>query len=230
MHIGILQTGHVAEALIQQHGDYDTIFPVFLDGYGFTFTNYAVVDMVFPQDLHAADGWLITGSKFGAYEDLPWIKPLEDLIRDIYAAHVPMVGICFGHQIIAQALGGKVEKFSKGWAVGRQIYDFEEIGEVALNAWHQDQVTAKPEDAKVIASNEFCENAALVYDDRALTYQPHPEFLTPYLTGLLEVRAPGVVPAPLIEGAFGEIEKPVATQAFADRIAAFFKHPRTSHG
>ena len=82
----------------------------------------------------------------------------------------------------------------------------------------------------MIASNAFCENAALVYDDRALPYQPHPEFLTPYLTGLLEVRAPGVVPAPLIQTAFSDIEKPVATQAFADRIAAFFKHPRTSNG
>jgi GMP synthase (glutamine-hydrolysing) len=230
MHIGILQTGHVAEALIQKHGDYDIIFPAFLDGYGFTFSNYPVVDMVFPQDIHAADGWLITGSKFGAYEDLPWIKPLEDLIREIYAAHVPMVGICFGHQIIAEALGGTVEKFNKGWAVGRQIYEFEDIGEVALNAWHQDQVTQRPEGAKVIAANAFCENAALAYDDRVLTYQPHPEFLAPYLTGLLKVRAPGVVPAPLIRAAFDDIEKPVATQAFADRIAAFFKHPRTSHG
>jgi len=71
------------------------------------------------------------------------------------------VGICFGHQIIAQALGGHVEKFADGWAVGRQIYDWGDKT-VALNAWHQDQVVALPDDAKVLASNNFCAAAALV--------------------------------------------------------------------
>jgi hypothetical protein len=74
--------------------------------------------------IHAAEGWLITGSKHGVYEDHPWIPPLEQFIRDAYAAHVPVVGICFGHQIIAQALGGKVEKFPGGWSVGPTEYDF----------------------------------------------------------------------------------------------------------
>ena len=229
MHIGILQTGHVAETLIPEHGDYDTIFPAFLDGHGFTFTNYAVVDMEFPEGPDVADGWLITGSKHGAYEDHPWIAPLEDLVRKIYAQSIPMVGICFGHQIIAQALGGKVEKFAGGWAVGHKTYDIDGLGQMAINAWHQDQVTEIPPDARVIGRNDFCANAALVYGDKALSFQPHPEFRRDYLDGLLRVRAPGVVPDPLIAEATANLDKPVSKDRMAQYIADFFKSDRGTH-
>lgn len=93
-----------------------------------------------PPRSHDADGWLITGSRHGAYEDHAFIPPLEGFIRDAYGAAVPMVSICFGHQIIAQALGGKVEKFNGGWSVGAQDYDFGDE-KLTLNAWHQDQAT-----------------------------------------------------------------------------------------
>ena len=230
MHIGILQTGHVADALIPEHGDYDEIFPKFLAGQGFTFSNFAVVDMEFPSSADVVDGWLITGSKHGAYEDHPWIPPLEDLIRDAYAKAVPMVGICFGHQIIAQALGGRVEKFQDGWAIGHHNYHIDGMGEVAINAWHQDQVVALPGDAKVIGHSDFCANAALVYGNKALSFQPHPEFKRDYLEGLLRVRAPGVVPADLIERAESALDQPVAETAMAAKITAFFKASRQSNG
>ena len=229
MHIGILQTGHVAEALIPEHGDYDQIFPAFLSGQGFSFTNYAVVDMEFPTAPDVVDGWLITGSKHGAYEDHPWIKPLEDLIRDIYARAIPLVGICFGHQIIAQALGGKVEKFAGGWAVGRQVYELDGVGDVAINAWHQDQVTHVPSDAVVIGRNAFCENAALVYGDKALSFQPHPEFTRDYTEGLLRVRGPGVVPDDLLHEAATKLDVPVARDEMARHIAKFFRAKGATH-
>src|SRR5690606_32956787 len=118
---------------------------------------------------HEAEGWLLTGSRHGVYDGLPFIAPLEAFVRDAYAAGVPLVGVCFGHQLIAQALGGRVEKFDGGWAVGRHSYAFEGVGEVALNAWHQDQVIEAPAGARQVASSEFCKNAALVYGDRAFT-------------------------------------------------------------
>ena len=123
MKIGILQTGHAPDALIDDTGDYDEMFRDLLGGHGFTFATFAVVDGQFPDSAKDADGWLITGSRHGAYDDLPWIPPLEDLIRDIHARGLPLIGVCFGHQIIAQALGGKVEKFKGGWAIGRTTYD-----------------------------------------------------------------------------------------------------------
>lgn len=222
MKIGILQTGHAPDELLEKTGDYDRLFQKLLDGNGFTFTTYNVVDMEFPDKITDCDGWLITGSKHGAYEDHPFIPPLEAFIRDVYAADIPMVGICFGHQIIAQALGGKVEKFSDGWAVGRQTYNW--VGEdVALNAWHQDQVTALPEGAKVIASNDFCANAALVYDKRAFTTQPHPEFGSDFIAGLTQHRGPGVVPDTQLASTRADLDKPIDNARIAAQIARFFK-------
>ena len=110
MKIGILKTGHAPDIVRDELGDYDAMFARLLGGHGFSFDPYDVVDEEFPVGAHAADGWLVTGSKHGAYEDHPWIAPLEQLIRDIRAADRPLVGVCFGHQIIAQALGGTVVK------------------------------------------------------------------------------------------------------------------------
>ncbi|MFN6976631.1 MAG: type 1 glutamine amidotransferase [Gemmobacter sp.] len=225
MQIGILQTGRAPDALVGTTGDYPAMFARLLDGYGFTFRTWAVVDMDFPKGVHDADGWLITGSRHGAYEDHPFIKPLEAFIRDAYAAHVPMVGICFGHQIIAQALGGRVEKFSGGWSVGPTVYDFE--GEaVTLNAWHQDQVTALPPGARIVARGPMCDYAALAYDDRALTIQAHPEFSRDFIEGLMQTRGRGLVPEDRLAAASERRGRPLSDQAVADRIAAFFKQPR----
>ena len=222
MKIGILQTGHSPKELLGETGNYADLFVNLLAGQDFEFTTYSVVDMDFPANADVADGWLITGSKHGAYEDHPFIAPLETLIRDIYAADLPLVGICFGHQIIAQALGGKVEKFKDGWAVGRQTYDWQ--GEdIHLNAWHQDQVVALPEDAAVCARNDFCENAALIYGKKAFTVQAHPEFDGNFIAGLATHRGPGVVPDAQLDAARATIDAPVHNVRLARKIGSFFK-------
>lgn len=226
MLIGILQTGLAPDALAPSMGDYPDMFARLLDGHGFTFQTFQVVNGVFPGSVNDCDGWLITGSKHGAYENHTWIPPLEDFIRAAFAARVPVVGICFGHQIIAQAMGGKVEKFAGGWSVGPTDYDFD--GEtVTLNAWHQDQVVERPKGATVLASSGFCENAALLYDDRALTIQAHPEFQPDFVEGLMKTRAIGVVPDPLLQAAATKLNTPLQDKSMAARIAAFFKAPRT---
>jgi GMP synthase-like glutamine amidotransferase len=222
MKIGILQTGHAPDELRPTTGDFGDLFKRLLGGHGFEFTVYSVVDMDFPAAVTDCDGWLITGSKHGAYEDHPFIPPLEALIREIYAADIPLVGICFGHQIIAQALGGKVAKFAGGWAVGRQSYH---IGgqDYALNAWHQDQVIALPKDATVVGSNDFCANAALVYGDRIFTVQPHPEFDRQVIDGLATYRGPGNVPDAQLAQVRDNLDKPVDSDRLAAQIARFFQ-------
>ncbi|MEP2029133.1 MAG: type 1 glutamine amidotransferase [Paracoccaceae bacterium] len=225
MKIGILQAGHTPDDLVRTLGDYDSLYPDLLAGYGFSFEAYCVVDMEFPKSIAECDGWLISGSRYGAYEDHTWIPLLEDFIRQIYADGRPLVGVCFGHQIIAQALGGKVEKYKGGWSVGHTEYIFD--GEIIpLNAWHQDQVTKRPTDAKVIASTDFCENAAFVYGDKVWSLQPHPEFSAAFVDGLINGRGQGVVPEPILAEATAKLTEPLANAAIADRMAAFFRQER----
>lgn len=221
MKIGILQTGQSPEPLRDQ-GDYPDLFVALLAGQGFTFQTWHVEAMEFPASVHEADGWLITGSRHGVYEGHPFIAPLEHFIRDAVAAKVPVAGICFGHQVMAQALGGTVEKFQGGWSVGATDYEFE--GEpITLNAWHQDQITALPPGATVIASSPFCQYAGLAYGDLGFSVQPHPEFQPAFMAGLIDARGRGVVPDPLLDDARARLEQPLDSRRLADRIATFFK-------
>lgn len=222
MKIGILLTGHPPDQLSDKYGDYAKMFARLLDGNGFEFVAYDLENLQFPNAITECDGWLITGSKHGAYDTLPWIPPLEDMIRDIYAAGFPIVGICFGHQIFAQALGGKVEKFSGGWAVGHQTYDWDGRS-VDLFAWHQDQVIVPPDNARSVASNALCKHAALVYGDTAFTVQAHPEYDAGFIDGLATYRGPGVVPDDLLSAARASLVKPVDNAHIARQIARFFK-------
>ena len=139
----------------------------------------------------------ITGSRHGVYEDHRWLDPLREFIRLIHYEKLPLVGICFGHQIIAQALGGVVEKFQGGWSVGSTLYKYGNR-DVNLNAWHQDQVIVPPSNAETVMTNDFCKFAGLAYDDNIITFQPHPEFNSDYIQGLIENRGKGIVPDNLL--------------------------------
>ena len=221
MQIGILQCGQAPDALKDQAGDYPDMFERLLGGRDFTFQTFSVVDGVFPDGPDLADGWLITGSRHAVYEDHAWIAPLEELIRKIAASGKPLIGICFGHQIIAQAMGGKVEKFRGGWAAGRQVYDFGDE-KLALNAWHQDQVVELPEGAQVIAENATCKYAGLVIGDNILTVQPHPEFDSPMISALIQYRG-AALSDELREKARAGLTKTTASDQMAERMAAFFR-------
>ena len=223
MKIGILRTGVTLPIIQQKHGDFDVLFKNLLADDDFDFTSYKVLEDEFPDSINTCDAWLITGSAHSAYEKLPWIARLEQFLRDAYSADIPIVGICFGHQILAQALGGKVEKFEKGWGVGPHQYHFDGIkNPVVINAWHQDQVTALPEDSEVVGRSEFCENAAIIYGKKAFTIQAHPEFTNSFTEDLIEQRRK-MVPADLIEVAEAELTKSNPSKEVVEQIKTFFK-------
>lgn len=225
--VGILQCGEAPEGL-ESLGDYDTLFHDLLGHEAFSFKTWRALDSVLPETVNEADAWLVTGSRFGAYEDHDWIAPLEAFVREVQAAAVPMLGICFGHQVIAQALGGRVEKFSGGWSVGRSSYRWQGDPAVALQpdaelplmAWHQDQVIEPPETARTVAASDFCQHAALVYGESTFTVQPHPEFGPDFVDGLIRVRGKNV-PQTLIQAATDSLDAPLKRDAMAEAMRQF---------
>ena len=224
MQIGLLICGEMPPPAVAAHGDYVDLYAELLGGQGLSFKSWNVFAGELPSSSSEMDGWLVSGSKFGAYEDHDWIAPLEDFIRSCIEDYSPIVGICFGHQIIAQALGGTVEKFQGGWTVGRQIYDFAGL-DLPLMAWHQDQVTQVPEGALVLASSPSCANAAILYGDRALTIQAHPEFDGETIEILAEFNK-GRLSEQEHSAALEGVEDSLANEIIADQISDFFRQPR----
>jgi GMP synthase-like glutamine amidotransferase len=223
MKIGILQTGTAPQNLAQAQGDYDDRMRWLLGENENSYVTYKVEDGELPKSPDEADGWIITGSRHGAYEDHPWIAPLEDFIRALAKAQKPLVGICFGHQIIAQAMGGRVEKSSTGWIVGPQEYKLQDGQTFTANAWHQDQVLEAPQGANIVAEGQGCSIAALHYPGFCLTVQPHPEFSGEYFRGLLAEKG-HILPEALHQSALGRSQAQVGYDPFArDALRAFLQ-------
>ena len=221
MRIGILETGELDGPVREKHGAYPAMFEALLAGRGFAFRTWSVVNGVMPDGVGDADGWLVTGSKHGAYEDHAWIPPLEGFIRAIRDAGRPLVGICFGHQIIAQALGGRVEKADAGWGLGGQVYDGPD-GPLRLRGFHQDQVVAAPEGATVTAGSAFCPAAALAYGDWARSWQGHPEFGQDLFRDLAESKIGAVFEADFVARAVATAEGATDGPRIGREIGDFF--------
>lgn len=228
MRLGILQTGKVNEALVERHGEYPGMFARLYRAAdpSIETRDYAVVDGELPALPSECDAWLITGSRHGVYDSLPWIEPLKDFLRRARAAGVPTIGVCFGHQIMAEAFGGRAEKSPKGWGVGVHDYELNGTpgwmqgapGRVSVHALHQDQVTAIPGDATCLASSPFCEYAMLAYGDpeapEAISIQPHPEFDEAFMRELIERIRGDRVPHEDAETALAGLGGPVGGAEF----------------
>ena len=190
MKIGILETDRLSEALRRQYGSYGDMFQNLLHSVDkrLALPRYQVTEFHYPENIDDCDAYLITGSKSSVYDDKPWIKDLHDYVITLAGRKKKLIGICFGHQLIAQALGGRAQKSEKGWGVGlatSTVYVSKPWMDPAQETFaliisHQDQVTALPPHAELIAGDEFCVYASYQVGDHILTFQGHPEFTREY--------------------------------------------------
>lgn len=225
MKLAILETGRPPGDLADQFGDYPSMFTEML-GPEFEVDTFDVQAGELPNDPAQHDAYLITGSPAGVYEPLPWIAPLQEFIRA--AKESKMVGICFGHQVMAEALGGHVEQSHKGWGAGLHHYSIAHRepwmdGEVSIAepASHQDQVVVQPPNTDITVQSAFTPYAGLAWTDRpAISFQFHPEFSPAFAKALIEKRY-DIVPDP--DAAIASLDAPNDSARVAAWIRRFLK-------
>ncbi len=195
MRIGILETGYPPAHLVDEHGSYPDMFRRFLGEDAGRYQVFDVQKGEYPAQPDAFGALLVTGSPAGVYDPYPWIG---ELIGYLQAAKVrtALVGVCFGHQVMAQAFGGQVKKSEKGWGLGLHTYRvttpepwMDPVTEITAPVSHQDQVVEQPPPARVVAASDFTPHAVLAYADQpAISFQFHPEFSPAYAKALIEKR------------------------------------------
>ena len=228
MKIGILAAGRPPRALVPQFGDYTGMFEHLLDGHGYDWASYDVPAGDYPAQPEACDAYIVTGAAAGVYDSDPWIGELLGFLRAA-KGRAKLVGVCFGHQAMAQAFGGDVKKSDKGWGIGLHTYGVEahrpwmdQKPAFALSASHQDQVVELPPAATVIAGSEFCPMGTLAYDDgMAISCQLHPEFAPDYSIALIEGRRGQRIPDEQAAQAIASLKAPDDHARFAEWIARF---------
>jgi GMP synthase-like glutamine amidotransferase len=195
MKVGLLECDHVAERFRPIAGDYREMFTALFKRYApqLCLEYFDVCRGELPHALDACDAYLCTGSRYSVYDDLGWIHTLKGFVRQAYHAGKPFVGICFGHQLLAEALGGKTARAPQGWGVG--VHRMEVVRTEAwmrpphpsckLQFMHQDQVQRLPENGVLLGQSEHCPVAMLRIGDAMLGIQGHPEFMPSYVEALL---------------------------------------------
>ena len=234
--ITIIETGAVSEPTRARYGSFPQMFERMIRAAD-TSIAFDVVSVFSGETLPDPGGLqaiLITGSPAGVYDEFGWIAPLEEFVRRAYAKEIPTVGVCFGHQLMAQALGGIVRKSEKGWGIGRHVYDVAPgngviDGEhIAIAASHQDQVIEPPSGARTILSSSFTEHAGLLYGNgSALSVQPHPEFETGFAHLCCELRQ-GRAPDAVVAQAKASLAEPVDNIRLGGAITRFLMRGRAS--
>lgn len=233
MKIGILQCDDVVEDLRVTYGNYPQMFADRLREVlpDCELVTYRALDGQLPSSAHACDAYLMTGSKFGVNDGLPWIEALAVFLRELWQCRVPTLGVCFGHQLMAKALGGTVRRSEKGWGLGvscnqvirRKPWMEPYQTELRLLVSHQDQVVVLPPQAEVLARSEFCPYYLVQYGDHFLSVQGHPEFCKGYSRDLMQMRE-SIIPAERLRTGLDSLHAEPDSLLMMRWIVNFFQH------
>jgi GMP synthase-like glutamine amidotransferase len=237
MLVTILETGRAPGALSEAYPRYPDMFAALLSraDENLRFRAVALVDGEALPDPASCDGVVITGSPAGVYDHTPWMDPLRDFVRGAFAAKTPMIGVCFGHQIIADAMGGDVRKSEKGWGVGRHTYDV--IGTrdwmtgvgptVSLSVSHQDQVITPPAGAVTLARSAHTDHAMLAYEGApVMSLQAHPEYSDEFVAALYSARRGKSLNDAQVDNAIASLASPVDRVLVGQWMARFLRSAR----
>jgi len=196
--LGILICDHLHPDLRSEFIDYPSMFGDIFNQVdpSLELQFYFVIDGIFPKNINECDGYITSGSKSSVNDNVAWINRLEYLVRELYRANIPFIGICFGHQLLAKALGGKVEKSKNGWGVGihssllnvNKSWMKSKLKTIDLVVSHQDQITELPKHSQVLAASEFCPFSMIQVGETFIGVQGHPEFTNEYSAALMQLR------------------------------------------
>jgi GMP synthase-like glutamine amidotransferase len=227
--IGLLLVGHIDAGSLHVGGDYPELYSELLAPLGIQLTTYRCDEGQLPSSVKEQDGWMCSPSRLSVYDDVPWLRDVEQLLRDMIATETPYVGICFGHQLMAQALGATVKKADYGWGIGAKQYEIVEpqawmdnTDNIVLAASHQDQVQQLPSDARLLARADYCPIGGMLIGERAWTLQVHPEFSPALADSLLATRLQ-LFGEEKAEAARATLSQPLHQHRIAGWISRFFE-------
>lgn len=225
--IGLLHMDALPDVAIPVQGDYPELYRHLFRHEAVELVDIHVHSGDGPAAIDDCDGWIVGGSRYSVYDGLGWIITAEQIVRDAVAAERPIVGICFGHQLIAHALGGRTARADVGWGIGARRYE-----SVAASPWqppgaptsllacHQDQVVEPPPDAEVWSTSDYCPIAGMTIGERVWSMQGHPEFTAPVCDVIYESRRPLIGDAE-VDAAKRSLSTPLSNESIAAAIVGF---------
>jgi GMP synthase-like glutamine amidotransferase len=231
--IGLLKCDTITGKLREILGDCSDAFITLFARYApdIFFQVYDIQNGDYPDSLDECAGYLATGSRYSVYDNDPWILRFRDFVAELYRNEVKFVGICFGHQMIAEALGGKVSKSDRGWGIGgknvriikKKSWMQPELDSYSLLLSHMDQVNELPEGGEALGTNEHCPNSMFTVGDHILGIQAHPEYTTAYAEALMLSRLDRIG-RELVEHAQESLEEETHQDIITHWIENFFKN------
>lgn len=228
--VGLLLVGHIDAGSLHVGGDYPELYDRLLAPHDVRLTTYRCDEGGIPHSVREQDGWICSPSRLSVYDDHQWLRDVESFLRDLVATETPYVGICFGHQLMAQALGAEVRRADCGWGIGAKHYEIVEsrpwmdppADHLVLAASHQDQVMDLPADARLLARADYCPVGGMLIGERAWTLQVHPEFSPQLADSLLATRL-ALFGEDNARAARATLSTPLDQSRAASWIATFFR-------